>query len=60
MLRSRPNLRRAQALLRGRIKGGPHMLRDATGDFDHLTDEELVEKTARDARELGLIAPTEH
>jgi hypothetical protein len=36
------------------------MLRDATGEFDHLTDEERVEKAARDARELGLIAPTEH
>ena len=30
------------------------------GEFDHLTDAELVEKAARGARELGLTSPTEH
>ena len=30
------------------------------GEFDHMTDAELIEKAARDARELGLTAPTEH
>ena len=28
------------------------------GEFDHLTDAELVAKATRDARELGLLAPT--
>ena len=30
------------------------------GEFDHLTDAELVAKAARDARDLGIAGPTPH
>ena len=30
------------------------------GEFDHLTDAELVAKAARDARELGIAGPMTH
>jgi hypothetical protein len=37
----------------------------SAGEFDHLTDAELVARAAREARELGLLPPentgrTEH
>ena len=30
------------------------------GEFDHLTDAELVERAVREARELGLPVPKTH